>query len=51
MDNSFQHLNGEKYFLKISFALNKEVNLMIKETLILLTEDIIEECLSECLSE
>ncbi|EJP6471680.1 hypothetical protein NHI66_000932 [Clostridium botulinum] len=36
---------------KVSFELNKEVNLMLKETLILLTEDIIEECLSECLSE
>lgn len=29
----------------------KEVSLMLKETLIILTEDVIEECLSECLSE
>ncbi|WP_207641484.1 hypothetical protein, partial [Clostridium botulinum] len=39
------------YIIFFIVEIYKEVSLMLKETLIILTEDVIEECLSECLSE
>lgn len=47
------YINALLYLYIIFFIVEiyKEVSLMLKETLIILTEDIIEECLSECLSE